>query len=560
MLRYALKPTQAFFRAICTALCFWPVAAAEAQNAVPNPDIISTTSEIAQSEAVRQRFADVPIPISAPSLVPGHQGFTSEAEMTAFLDALKARNPQMQMLPIGRSPQGRAMSVLLFTAEGRATLTEARSLGRPVLWFVGQQHGNEPAGGEAMLALAAYLAEPEAKKLLERVTVVIVPRANPDGAANFRRGAANNADLNRDHLLMFQAETRALHTAIAALPPDVIFDHHEFSVVNRWFEKFGAIQAVDAMVLHATNPMVPAEISTIAGELYRPAVEAALKAQGLSMFWYYTTSNRRSDQVVSMGGNNPGIARNAFGLRGAVSFLIETRGVGVRREGWQRRIATHLVAAKAVLQASADQAERLREAIDKGRMSAKNASADLVISAKIPARNLAIPLLDPVTGADKAVNVPFQDSRVIEPDVTRPRAAGYVIPADSSEAMERLILLDVRMCRLAADAELDVIAYAIEAQRIASDRESINPDQAIRASLERKRLPLKAGAIIVPMAQSAAGLVAATLEPDTPGSYVSTGLIPIPTGAREAPVYALPAGTRVALRGVTPQDEATCAP
>ncbi len=76
--------------------------------------------------------------------------------------------------------------------------------------------------------------------------------------------------------------------------------------------------------------------------------------------------------------------------------------VGVRREGWQRRIATQLVAAKAVLQASADQAERLREAIDKGRMSAKNASADLVISAKNPARPLAIPLLDPVTGADKA--------------------------------------------------------------------------------------------------------------------------------------------------------------
>jgi hypothetical protein len=116
------------------------------------------------------------------------------------------------------------------------------------------------------------------------------------------------------------------------------------------------------------------------------------------------------------------------------------------------------------------------------------------------------------------------------------------------------------MCRLAADAELDVVAYAIEAQRIATDRESINPDQAIRASLQRKRLALKAGMVVVPMAQSAAGLVAATLEPDTPGSYVSTGLIPIPQGATEAPVYALPAGTRVALRGVAPQDEAACTP
>lgn len=549
-----------FLGMIGIALCLGLPGAARAQNAATNPDIISTTEEAAQSDAVRQRFADIPIAISAPSLAPGHQGFTSDAEMNAFFEALKSRQAPMQILPIGRSPQGRGMSALLFTAEGLGTFAEARALSRPVLWFVGHQHGNEPAGGEGMLALAAYLAEPEARKLLERVTVVIVPRANPDGAASFRRGAANNADLNRDHLLMFQPETRALHAAIAALPPDVIFDHHEFSVVNRWIEKFGAIQAVDAMVLHATHPMVPAEISAIADDLYRPAVEAALKAQGLSMFWYYTTSNRRSDPVVSMGGNNPGIARNAFGLRGAVSFLIETRGVGVRREGWQRRVATHLVAAKAVLQTSADQAVRLREAIDKGRISARNASADLVISARIPASPLAIPLLDPVSGADRSMSVPFQDSRVIEPSVTRPRAAGYVIPADSAEAMERLTLLGVRMCRLAADADLDVVAYAIEAQRVAADRESINPDQAIRASPQRKRVMLRAGMVVVPMAQAAAGLVAATLEPDTPGSYVSTGLIPIPPGATEAPLYALPAGTRVALRGVSPQDEAACQP
>lgn len=545
-------------QALFAALCSWPLVPAQAQNSAPNPDIISTTNEVGQSEAVRRRFGDVPIAVSAPSLAPGHQGFTSESEMITFLEGLKARNPQMQILPIGRSPQGRAMSVLLFTAEGRASFAEARALGRPVLWFVGQQHGNEPAGGEAMLALAAYLAEPEARRFLERVTVVIVPRANPDGAASFRRGAANNADLNRDHLLMLQPETRALHTAIAALPPDVIFDHHEFSVVNRWIEKFGAIQAVDAMVLHATNPMVPAEISAIADELYRPAVEAALQAQGLSMFWYYTTSNRRSDQVVSMGGNNPGIARNAFGLRGAVSFLIETRGVGVRREGWQRRVATHLVAAKAVLQTSADQAERLRSGIDKGRDQARKSSADLIIAAKIPTKPLVIPLLDPVTGSDKPFSVPFQDSRVIEPSVTRPRAAAYVMPADSADAMERLALLGVRMCRLAADTELDSVAYAIEAQRVATDRESINPDQALRASLLRKRVAFKAGMIVVPMAQAAAGLVAATLEPDTPGSYVSTGLIPIPPGATEAPVYALPPGSRVSLQSVGPQDDAIC--
>ena len=35
---------------------------------------------------------------------------------------------------------------------------------------------------------------------------------------------------------MSQPETRALHVAMRALPPDVVVDHHEFSVAGRWVE------------------------------------------------------------------------------------------------------------------------------------------------------------------------------------------------------------------------------------------------------------------------------------------------------------------------------------
>jgi hypothetical protein len=543
---------------IMLALNLVSVDLAGAQNAPRNPDIISTNDEARQNDAVKRRFSDVPGTVVAPSLTPGRDDFTSDAEVRAFIEGLKAKSARLAVLPIGKSQQGREMQVLLFTSEGKASFEEARALNRPILWFIGQQHGNEPAGGEAMLALAHELAGAESAAILSRVTVAIVPRANPDGAAAFTRGGANRADLNRDHLLMLQPETLAIHTAMSKLPPDVVFDHHEFSVVNRWIEKFNAIQAVDAMVLHATNPMVPVEISTLAEKLYRPAVEQALKASGLSMFWYYTTSNRKSDAVVSMGGNNPSIARNAFGLRGAVSFLIETRGVGIRREGWQRRVATHLIAARAVLQASADQASELRKAIDAGRVSAAKAEADLVIAAKIPARALTIPLMDPETGTDKPVEVQFQDSRVIEPTTTRPRAAGYLVKGDDRDAVLRLRLLGIRLCRVSEARQVEVISYQLDSVRPPTDRESINPDQAIKASLVRANLDLEPGMLFVPMAQAGAGLVAATLEPDTPGSYVSVGIIPIVSGSQVAPVYAVPRGTAFRLRADAPDDRSVC--
>lgn len=521
-------------------------------------DLISTRAETGQSAAVKARFADVPVALEAPSLAPGRESFTTQEELAAFLAALKARAPHMQVISIGASQLGRDLPVALFSAEGVGDLSAAARLGRPVLWFIGQQHGNEPAGGEGMLAFAAYLASDEARPLLGKVSVAILPRANPDGAAAFTRNTAAKADLNRDHLLHFLPETRALHQAMALLPPDVVFDHHEFSVVNRWIEKFHAIQAVDAMVLHATNPMVPREISGLAEELYRPAVEDALRRQGLSMFWYYTTSNRASDKVVSMGGNNPGIARNAFGLRGAVSFLIETRGVGVRREGWQRRVATHMVAARAVLEASVAHAERLRAAIDAGRKSVAAAKDPLVIAARIPPAPLVIPLIDPETGVDKPIEVAFQDSRRIEPTVVRPRAAGYFVTAGAEEAAERLRKLGVGLCRLSSPIEADLDIYEITETRKATDRETINPDQAVKVKVERRRTSVPAGTLYVPMGQAGAGIIAAALEPDTPGSYLGVGIIPLEEGRKEAPILAAPGGAVVQSAPLSPADSALC--
>ena len=50
-------------------------------------------------------------------------------------------------------------------------------------------------------------------------------------------------------------------------------------------------------------------------------------------------------------------------------------------------------------------------------------------------------------------------------------------------------------------------------------------------------IDVPAGALFVPMAQPAAGIVAAALEPDLPGSYLGVGVIPMGADETEAPVY-----------------------
>ena len=62
---------------------------------------------------------------------------------------------------------------------------------------------------------------------LRRVTVYVVPMANPDGAEAFLRHNAHNVDLNRDWLRQTQPETRAWLRTIKAIHPDLMTDQHE---------------------------------------------------------------------------------------------------------------------------------------------------------------------------------------------------------------------------------------------------------------------------------------------------------------------------------------------
>jgi len=494
-------------------------------------------AEYRQSAAVLARYPDVPIVLDTPALAPGRSAFTSQAEMEAYLAALKARVPGLVLGSLGRSAQGRDIPYLIFTKEGVTDPAAVVALGRPILWFIGFQHGNEPAGGEAMLALAARLADGKLAPYLDRVTVVVVPRANPDGAAAFTRTTGSGADLNRDHLLLTLPESTALHAKFVALPPDVVVDAHEFSVANRWLQKFAVLEASDAMLLYATHPMVHPALTALADGLFKPALEAAWQAHGLTSFWYHTTSYRPDDKLVSMGGNAPGIARNAFGLMGAVSFLIETRGVGVGMQAFQRRVATHVLAAEALIATAAEDPRRLHDTVREARRASAAARDDLVVAQRLAVAPVELPMIDPQTARDRPTSVAFQESRAITATENRARSAGYVLLGDAAAAADRLALDMVAVCALAAPAGIDAEAFVLKGAVKRVNRESINPDQSVAVELTRKSLALPVGTRFVPMNQPAAALAAAALEPDSPGSYIGMGIIPMPVDMNEAPIY-----------------------
>ena len=189
-----------------------------------------------ESPEVAEHYPDPQVAFTTPAFATGKTDFTSQAEMMAFLTALAARAPQMTLSIVAKSQEGRDMPALVFTRHGPDTVGKGQ---RPVVMLIGQQHGNEPAGGEAMLVLAERLGAGNLVPLLDAIDVVIIPRGNPDGADRFRRALSNGIDANRDHTQLRTPEIRAIAELFTRYRPDILLDCHEFTVAGRWVEPGG---------------------------------------------------------------------------------------------------------------------------------------------------------------------------------------------------------------------------------------------------------------------------------------------------------------------------------
>ena len=515
--------------------------------------------EYVETPAVAARYPDPPVDIPTPAFIPGRTDFTSQEELMAFVDGLASRAVDLRLRIVGRSQEQRAIPLLIFAHPAAAYGAELAKNGKPTVLMIGQQHGNEPAGGEAALALAAELSSGPGAKVLDHLNVLIVPRANPDGAHHFVRGLRNGADVNRDHLLQGTPEGQALGRVFGEYRPDVVLDCHEFGVKLRWFEKFQSLQKYDALIQYATVSNLPPAITDASEQMFRQPLLRAFEQAGLTHSWYYTTSYDMSDRRVSMGGVVPDTGRNIAGLRNAVSFLLETRGVGIGRAHYKRRVYTHLTAIHSILASTARNADALLALGRQVRQDVANAagSGDIVVSGATKMTRHTLDLIDPQTGADKQVEVDWRSALDIEPRLMRPRPDGYLLPASEALAAQRLHDLGATVLRLSEDASIDVERYRIiKAEESRKDDVRRNEEDApvsvvgLALATEPAVVAARAGDFYVPLDQPMANVIVAALEPETQSSYAANRLLNLPRPeigqAAFLPLYRLPVRPKAA--------------
>lgn len=485
--------------------------------------------------AVAARFPDPPVRYETPAFAAGQSGFTSQSELQAWLHALPpgGGGTRIQLIAPGQSQAGVPIEALLFTRLPEPDAAALRAAGRPTVLLVGQQHGDEPAGAEALLVIAQQLARGSLAPLLDRINVIVLPRANPDGAQLQRRASASGIDVNRDHLLLRTPEAQAQARLVRDYRPAVVVDAHEYTVVGRYLEKFGAIQRHDALLQYATTANLPAFVLKASEEWFRRPVLAALAHEGLSAEWYYTTSADPADKKLSMGGVQPDTGRNVNGLRNAVSLLVETRGVGIGRLHLGRRVHAHVVAISAVLRASADRAAdlvRLRAFVD-NEVSALACTGEVVVEAAATPSEKTLTLLDPATGEDRSLTVAWDSALELRPLKARARPCGYWLAAGETDVVTRLRQLGVIVQRVEATGVVRGETWHENARETGARQDvrgAIAEGEGIvkvQVDAVPTLLDVTPGSWYVPLDQPLAHLVVAALEPDTQNSYFANRLL-----------------------------------
>lgn len=142
----------------------------------------------------------------------------THAELWSTLDPI-VRAPAFQVNTFGASVQGRALRAITF---GRGPTTV-------LLWS--QMHGDESTATMSLADLLSWMSGTDRDALRElvetRLTVVMVPMLNPDGAELFQRENALGIDVNRDARRLSTPEARSLKALRDSIMPTFGFNLHD---------------------------------------------------------------------------------------------------------------------------------------------------------------------------------------------------------------------------------------------------------------------------------------------------------------------------------------------
>ena len=200
-------------------------SASQTELPAPRPSPISTPADSPTAPELRASLPRI-VPAIPTLSAPPNTFYQTPAELYPWLESVALARPrQVKLKIIGQSSSGASLVALEIAPPGKSPWNLKR------LVVVCRQHGNEPeATGSGARLIYHWLAPRTARErgLAARTALLIVPIANPDGAARYQRRTAQNIDMNRDWGKNHSVEVRALTRWIWSWKPHLVIDNHQW--------------------------------------------------------------------------------------------------------------------------------------------------------------------------------------------------------------------------------------------------------------------------------------------------------------------------------------------
>lgn len=363
-----------------------------------------------------------------------YQKLTSYDELTAFIKQLDEKSDLLKVETIGKSVQGRNLYALKFSSS-----EFGNDKSKIKVLFFAQQHGNEQSGKEGALLLAEALLKPENKYLFDKIDFAIIPQMNPDGSEGNKRRNGNNIDLNRNHLILTEPETQALHVFFDTYLFEISMDVHEYSPYGGEWEKYGYRKNADVTLGTTTNPNVSEKIRNFSNEGVLPYVLKSLSINNFSSSVYCPGGPPELDYIRhSTFDVNDG--RQSLGIQNTLSFIQEGKnGTDMLLENIKHRTEGQMQGMHALLEyvyLHKNEIKKLVASSRKGLISGKSNPQVSIQSEHVSnGQKLTLPLFSYSTKRDTVVIVnDYRPTVKSVYDVRKP--AGYLVPKKNKELVE----------------------------------------------------------------------------------------------------------------------------
>jgi len=481
------------------------------------------------------------VPASDPWITPAEKTLLRTTprydETVAYLRRLVAAAPQLKMVSLGKTGEGRDIWMVIASKEGASTAAALRKNGKPTLFAQAGIHSGEIDGKDAGLMLLRDMTVGNRKReLLDRANLLFVPIYSADAHERFSRftrinqrgpeeggwrANPRNLNLNRDYIKADAPETHAMVRALREWQPDLYVDLHvtdgadyQYDVTYGWNTR------------HGWSPAIATWLDTA----FRGPVDRGLAAAG-HIPGPLIFSNDPLAEGITEGQSDPRLSNGYGDARHIPTVLVENHSL----KPYDQRVLGMYVFLEHALRVLAQDGASLRQAMASDRARRPDpvpfawrvpeGQTETIELRGIESRKTLSPISGDVRiewlGKPVTATAPFHVASEVTTSAPRPKA--YWVPAPWTDVIALLDFHGIQYERIAAPREVEVTMDRLSEPKYAAAQFEGHVRVTATATPERRRETFPAGSVRVPTDQPLGTLAVIMLEPASPDSLFQWG-------------------------------------